>query len=601
MKIENSTKELRLDFFSTLYERALTAAQETFSECERNMRQYMGDTAIDGSTEAALTVRNITYEIVESQVSSDIPMPKADASSYSESRERNAASIERLCRAVRMRLPFDELNDIDERYTYIYGGSVWYVEWDNSSEYLGEVGTVKVHCLSPKDIIPQPGIFKIEDMEYLFLKFTTTKGELSRSYGKSAEELDAAELCYEYDTGVPEGDAVNLIVCFYKDDDGDVCRYLFTGDVELSHLPKYYYRKGRICPKCGAAEGECECGVKAAEGNLLYELLSDDVFSAGGSVLRASTPITEGGAPVIKNGEVQKKRTSLPYYVPKHFPVVVRKNTSREASLFGGSDCEYIRPEQQAINKVESRILQKLLRSGITPIVPEDATISINNSVFGQIIKMKPGETVSQYGTVDTTPDISQDIAEAERLYEHSKRILGISDAFQGISESSNESGYARQLRISQSSGRLESKKKMKHTAYAALDRIIFEHYLAFADETRCLDYKDAFGRVRSISFNKHDFLVYDPEERCFRYDDTYIFSVDLNGGSEYQRETLWQRNLENLNAGTLGDPHSPITLLRYWQCQERAHYPYARDNVEYFTELIAKGREYDEKIQGSV
>jgi hypothetical protein len=65
---------------------------------------------------------------------------------------------------------------------------------------------------------------------------------------------------------------------------------------------------------------------------------------------------------------------------------------------------------------------------------------------------------------------------------------------------------------------------------------------------------------------------------------------VDLNGGVEYQREALWEKNLENLKAGTLGDPTSVSTLLRYWQCQERAHYPYARDNVEYFSEMLKKG-----------
>ncbi len=589
MKIENSTKEIRLDFFRTLYERASTAAQETVIECERNMRQYMGDTAIDGSAEAALTVRNITYEIVESQVSSDIPMPKADASSYSEARERNAASIERLCRAVRMRLPFDELNDIDERYTYVYGGSVWYAEWDNDAEYLGEVGTVRVHCLSPKDIIPQPGIFKIEDMEYLFLKFTTTKGELARKYGKSAEELEEAELCYEYDTGVPEGDAVSLVVCFYKDEDGYICRYLFTGEVELSHIPKYYFRKGRICPSCGVAEGECECGVRAAEGNLVYELLSEDIFSEGGSVLRASTPVTEGGAPIMKNGELLKKRTALPYYVPKSFPVVIRKNTSREGSLFGGSDCEYIRPEQQAINKIESRILEKLIRAGITPIVPEDATVSLNNSVFGQVIRMKPGESAAQYGKVDTTPDISQDIAEAERLYDHAKRVIGISDAYQGIDTAVNESGIAKQLRISQATGRLESKRRMKEAAYAELDRIIFTLYLAFADEPRRLSYKDAYGRIHSAEFNRYDFIEYDRMRGEYYYDDAYLFSADRNEGADYQREALWQRNLENLKAGTLGDPTSTVTLLRYWQSQERAHYPHARENVEYFTDALRK------------
>ena len=75
----------------------------------------------------------------------------------------------------------------------------------------------------------------------------------------------------------------------------------------------------------------------------------------------------------------------------------------------------------------------------------------------------------------------------------------------------------------------------------------------------------------------------------ALRYDDAFLFSVDLNGGSEYQREALWERNLENLRAGTLGDPTLAPTLLRYWQNQERAHYPHARENVEYFSELIRK------------
>jgi hypothetical protein len=283
--------------------------------------------------------------------------------------------------------------------------------------------------------------------------------------------------------------------------------------------------------------------------------------------------------------------------VPRSFPIVIRKNTSLAGSLLGQSDCEYIRPEQQAINKIESRILQKLLRSGITPVMPEDATVSINNSVFGQVIRMKPGENASQYGKVDTTPDISQDIIEAERLYDHSKRILGISDALQGLDTHVAESGYSRQLKISQATGRLESKRKMKHAAYAELDRRIFEQYLAFADEVRSLVYKDAYGRIHNAEFNRYDFLEYDTASGDYYYDDAYLFSVDLNAGNEYQREALWERNLENLKSGSLGDPTSNLTLLRYWQCQERAHYPHARENVEYFTLAIEKGEMNNGKL----
>ncbi len=587
MKIENKTNELKLDFFRSLF----TASSSAYAECtegfDRAMRQYKGSPEIDGSAESAVTVRNITYEIVESQVSSDIPAPKADSASYSEKRERNAIAIERLCRAIRDRLPFEEMNDMDERYTYIYGGSVWYADWDNASEYMGEVGGVKVMCLSPSDFIPQPGIYSVDDMEYCFLISTATRGELCRRYGITEEEADRAETVTEYSDCTDATDTVRVITCFYRDEDGEIGRFIYSGELTLSDLPKYYRRKRTLCISCNNEPELCRCKRKRhVSVNVDLEQLEKNILLRDGTVIPARSPLIEDGTPVTSEGRVVTVRTEIPYYVPDSFPIVIRKNTSSEHSLFGQSDCDYIRPEQQAINKVESRILKKLLRAAITPIMPEDASITLNNSVFGQVIKMRPGESAAQYGKVDTTPDISQDIAEAERLYDHAKRVIGVSDAYQGIDTgSSAESGYAKQLRINQATGRLESKRKMKHTAYARLDKIIFSLYLAFADEPRRLSYKDAYGRIHDAQFNRYDFLEYDINRCKYYYDDAYLFSVDLNGGNEYQRESLWQRNLENLKAGTLGDPKDPSTLLRYWQAQERAHYPHARENVEYFSE----------------
>ncbi len=564
MRTEKANKNLRLAFFRELYQSAKNAYSDELMLYDRCMLQYKGSLDIDGSSEKASTVRNITYEIIESQISSEIPLPKADAACYSEERDRNAKSLERLLYSLRDRLDFEGLNDIDERYTYIYGGSVWYAEWDNSAKLGKEVGAIKLVCLPPRDFIPQPGITNISDMEYFFLRFTTTRGELKNKYGARDDELILAECEEERECGSSgDYDTVSVTVAFFKDEDGEIGKFVFSGELVLLDMEKYYYRKTRRCKKCGKEAAECSCGSDSfyLENNT-YETISTK-----------SAKATNG-----KTGEVK-----IPYYVPRTYPVVIRKNTSSDSRLFGQSDCEYIRPEQQAINKIESRILQKLLRAGVTPIVPEDATISLNNSVFGQIIKIKPGESLAQYGKVDTTPDISQDIAEAERLYDHSKRVLGISDALQGLDTEKNESGYARQLRISQATGRLESKRKMKHSAYAALDRIIFEQYLAFADEPRSLVYKDAYGRIHNMEFNRYDFVELDGVYGEFFYNDAYLFSVDTNTGAEYQRELLWEKNLENLKAGTLGDPSDPATLLRYWQSQERAHYPYARENVEYF------------------
>ena len=576
MKTERRNKRERLEFFRSLYECARDAYSDTLAELDRNMQQYRGSTDIDGGQQKAITVRNVTYEIIESQVSSDIPQPKADAAYYSEQKERSAQAIEALCRSLRDRLPFEEMNDLDERYTYIFGGSVWFVEWDSTADYGDVTGGVRVHCLSPRDFIPQPSVYSVEDMEYCFLRFSTTRFEIVRRYGVREEDSLLAE-SESISDNTPEAETVSVILCFYKGEDGQIGKFVFSGDLTLSDIENYYKRKTKVCKYCGNDESGCSCEKPS------FTTLDVDF----------ETVRNRAGLGAVEN---------VPYYVPHNFPIVIRKNTSAEGSVLGQSDCTYIRPEQQAINKIESRILQKLLRAGVTPIVPEDASVAVNNSVFGQVIKMKPGESMAQYGKVDTTPDISQDIAEAERLYDHCKRILGISDAYQGIGEFSNESGVARQLRISQANGRLESKKKMKYTAYARIDRLIFEHYLAFADEPRRICYKDVYGRVHNACFNRYDFIIFDAAKMSFKYDDAFLFSVDLNGGSEYQRETLWQRNLENLRAGTLGDPTLPTTLLRYWQNQERAHYPHARENVEYFTELIRKEDTYyagDKKIDG--
>ncbi len=562
MTISKKSKGERLEFFRSLYEGARLAYGDRLDALRQHLGQYRGSPEIDGG-ERATTVRNITYEMIESQVSSDIPAPKTDASHYSEERERLAHSIETLLRSLRDRLPFTEQNDLDERYTYIFGGSVRFVEWDDTLRFGTERGGIRLHCISPTDLIPQPDVWNIEDMEYCFLHFTSTRGAVCQRYGIGESEAEGLE-CEEERGECSTADTVSLIITFYRNEEGEVSQFIFSGDVVLSDTDAYYKRKRRVCSACGAYLGECDC-----EG--------------------AGEELCDVDYEVIKNRYGSGESNRVPYYVPKEFPIVIRKNTSLDRCLLGQSDCEYVRPEQQAVNKLESRILQKLLRSGVTPIVPEDASIAVNNSVFGQVIRMKPGESMAQYGKVDTTPNVSQDIVESERLYDHAKRILGITDAYQGIEGSKGESGYARQLRITQSGGRLESKRRMKNAAYAKLDRLIFLHYLAFADEVRELNYKDCLGRVHNERFNKYDFLVYTDGGEA-HYDDSYLFSVDLDGGSEYQREALWQRNLENLRAGTLGEPTAPETLLRYWQCQERAHYPNARDNVEYFRDIVSQG-----------
>lgn len=564
--MKNLTKETkaRLEKFKELYSSALLSAEANHTRLCRQMDQYLGSDEIDGSSERAGVVRNITYELIESQINPDIPLPKVDTSCYSSQREQNARAIERLSSALRSRLPFEELNDRDERYTYIYGGSVFYVEWDSTQADNAGEGGVRVHLLSPLDFIPQPAIESVEDMEYCFLHFTTTRSELVNKYGAKEEDLSLAECEFLANSDDPMGDAVAVIVCFYKDELGQVGKFVFSGDLALLDIPNYYKRKTAVCKNCGQDAELCNC----ADPDIQYVNLDFESVK-------------------MPDGQTVK----IPYYLPRSFPIVIRRNTIGDMTLLGGSDCERIRPQQQAINKVESRILQKLLRSGVTPVMPEGTAITLNNTVFGQLIKTRPGESMSSYGTIDTTPDISQDIEEADRLYDQAKRVLGISDALQGTDATSAESGYARQLKISRASSRLETKKRMKHLAYCRIYELIFKHYLAFADEPRRFAYQDTFGRMHFTEFNRYDFIESD-KQGDFYYDDSYLFTVDSNADDKYQSETLWEINLVNLERGTLGNMNDPQTLMRYWQLQDKAHFPHARENVEYFQDIIDKGAE---------
>ena len=566
----------RLSFFKALYQENRDRQSAFYERLERYAAQYKGAKTLDGASEDASVVRNVTYELIESQVSTQIPAPAVEARYYTAKADRCAKMIERLCASQRRDLPFEYLNDMDERYTYIYGGSVWFAEWDESLERAERHGGVKLHCLSPMDFVPEAGIYRIEDMEYCFLRFETTKNDVARRFDVPLSLLEN-ESAAEGDSP----DSVELIVCFWRDEEGHVAEFAFAGDTVLCDLEDFYARKVHKCEKCGATRMLCSCPdpvftLRSEE----EEVLREDVLLEDGTVIPALSP----------DGKGKLHPTRLPFYRPSRFPIVIRKNTSEEKALFGQSDCEFIRPQQQQINKIESRILQKLMRSGITPILPDDAELTLDNSIFGQVIRLRAGDERERYGVLDTTPSIEQDVMQSDRLYDHAKRILGITDSYLGMADSTAVSGYAKKVQVEQAAGRLESKRKMKQTAYAELDRILFEYHLAYADEPRPLSYRDAFGQRRGAHFNRYAFLYYNEREGGYRYDDDFLFSVDLGGGVEQQREELWKKNLENLEAGTLGDISDPATLLHYWQCQERAHYPYARENVEYFRVITEKG-----------
>lgn len=614
----------KLAYFQDLYNEARSFSDEMYEKLDQHLKQYKGDKKIDGSETEATQVRNITYELVESQVTSYLPSPAVTAKMYSEKNERNAKSIETLLSNKRDELPFEKLNDIDERFNPVYGGSVWLVEWDNSITTHNTVGDIKLTCVSPPKFTGQPNIFEVKDMEYCFIQFETTKDEIVRKYGVRPEVADETESDESADDKT-----ATLYICYYKNDKDKVCQYIWSADTELLDIEDYYARKRYVCKRCGKRKEICTCEhAKYELQNEEYEEVDRDIVLSDGGVIPAMSTIIKDGQVVtetqkqqaiLENGEValedvngvmlpvmidveipKLEPTKLPFYTPNILPIVIRKNISEEDSLLGQSDCEAIRPQQQAINKVESRIGEKLFGSGVYPIVPEGFNGELDNSIFKKVFKCNQSNQ-KLFGRLDLQVDISRDIVQSDRLYDQAKRILGISDSYQGQYDASAQSGKAKQIQVQQSAGRLDSKRKMKNAAYAEIDQIIFQYYLAYADEPRPVTFKDAQGRRQNVYFNRYDFIERD-EAGEYYYNDEYLFSTDATIDVEKSRELLWQENRANFQQGAYGDPKLPQTQLIFWQNMEKAHYPWAHDNVERIKEEIARQQEiaqYQAQIQG--
>jgi len=608
-------KDNKLQFFKDLFENAKGQQSALRDDFDKWSKQYKGDLTIDGSDEPALTGRNITYELIESQFSSYLPSTAVTPEVYSERNDRNAKSIERLLKNKRNQLPFEKMNDIDERYSPIYGGSIWLVEWDNSIKTHNTVGDVKITCWSPSHFVGQPCIYDIDDMEYCFITFETTKEDLVRKYGVSIDVADDTES----ENGGETDETATVNVCYYKNDEDKICQYIWSGDTELQDIEDYYSRKVYVCKNCGRRKELCTCDKPDYElQDDEYEELDHDIVLSDGSVIPAASPVMKDGQVVMEESQQQAiledgsvamdeingimipatipvqvpklERTKLPYYTPSKFPIIIRKNTSQEDSLFGQSDCEFIRPQQQAINKIESRILEKLMNAGVYPTAPEDYIGQFDNGLYKNVIKVGQGN-YKLFGRIDLQVDLTQDISQSERLYQQSKRIMGITDSYQGQADSTAQSGKAKQIQVNQSAGRLDSKRKMKNAAYAEIDEVIFLYYLAYADEPRAMSYVDSMGRLQNAQFNRYDFIERD-ENGEYYYNTQYLFGTDLTGDVEQSRETIWSENRLNFQNGCYGNPQELETRLIYWQQMEKHHYPDARDMVERIRGIIEAQRQ---------
>lgn len=597
-------EEKSLKYWQDRVASAKSAWETERAKMDQRELQYAGSrqlrklVAKDKLTETG-HVYNITAENIESIVDSNIPKPKVTPRKKED--EHLARIIEHMILNELDRMPMEEINDMQERTCPIQGGTLYLVEWDNGEHGCDRNGEVQITAIHPKMLIPQDGLSRIEDMDYFAIQIPDTKENVKRCYGKDvsgeSESDPSVKGIDEQGTSSAE-DMVTRIVIYYRNAD-KIGKFHYVNDTVLEDLEDCQARRMRRCAQCGALEnteslilnrattdgtypdGEAPTerakkGVCAYCGSKKWEDSSEDYFEV-------LTPMQIGD--VVLSGEydsvpdkygnvVAVARERIPHYKPRVYPLILQKNVSVFGKLLGDSDCDKIEDQQNTINRLEQKIVDRILKAGSRVSLPPQANITIDPE-DNEVWRLDGMDAKNYLGVYNFSGDLSNEMAYLGQVYQESRNILGITDSYQGRQDTTATSGKAKQFAAQQSAGRMASRRVMKNAAYAKIFEMIFKLQLAYCDEPRPVFFKDDKGNIQYEEFNKFDFLRKD-EQGNWNWNTDFIFSVDDSGGLAGNRGALWQEVTAQLQAGAMGNPQEVDTLIDYWSAMEDLHYPYA-------------------------
>ena len=614
-------------------ERNLTAYDTELQKMENRERQYNGDRKIrpttgndrtrDGKLRETSHVWNITAENIDAIIDSTMPMPKVVPLWKKD--EALARKIENMLRNELERLPTETINDRAERTAKKQGGVGLLTEWDITKRTHTTVGENSLRVLHPKKIIPQDGVEDTDDMDYYFVRVPMTRSAVKRRYGVDVENEE--EAAPELRGGDSAEDMVTVEIAVYRNDDGGIGRFVWVGDTVCENLPDCQSRRLRRCKKCGMSEadnaltldmplspeGELPEGAKARKprkdecsycGSRSWEYqteetrrvplsdlkrlgVRDDVIARltaihGQQMQSAMLPFgaetgmemgIPGGIDTAATGMFAPEPTvEIPYYKPNLFPLVIMRNVTAENQFLGESDCDKIKDQQNTINRLEQKILDRLIKAGTKISVPADAHIRMD-AEDSEIIPITNMTDISLLKQFEFSGNLEYEIVHLQQAYNEAQRVMGVTESFLGRKDTTATSGTAKEFAAAQTVGRLESRRVLKKQAWAGVFERMFKNMLAYADERRPVHYQDEKGQMDYEEFIPYEFLEVDEAGELY-WNTQFLFSTDDASGLAANREKMWQECTAHLQAGAYGNPSDLNALIIYWTKMEEQHYP---------------------------
>ena len=248
-------------------------------------------------------------------------------------------------------------------------------------------------------------------------------------------------------------------------------------------------------------------------------------------------------------------------------------------NVLGLSDVDMIKDQQNDLSIFMAKIREKLLKGGSVVSKAKKTRFEADDEEFKVVEFSDPAEA-QMFDVKSLQPNVNNDINLLEMNYTIGRQTLGITDSFQGRSDRTATSGKAKNIAVSQTKGRLESKKIMKDFAFSKLFEKMFKMILAFTDEQIPYVEEKTDGRKEYKWFDKRFFVEQDKEGN-FYYDDMYVFGVDVAGTLANDRQAMWQETRSNFESGAYGDPTQLDTLVMYWTTMNKLHYPCAPDALK--------------------
>ena len=571
---KNTDKENELlSKFTALY----TYAKEAQDKCEHaspdNLdkwrRAYLGtlNALTQDGTESkrkCRQLRKVAYEIVESTIDNSIPMPKMQARYKDDLHLVQVTENYLKYEMERILTRFN--NDRSERATYVDGTGWYKVWWDSLDNKHERSGNVKVEFCSVDQIIPQPGVKDYKQLEYIFERQRVSIAKIYDVYGRIVTPT--------------VGEMVDVVNCYYLNANRIVGLFSWcemSGQV-ICNEEDWQIRKIRKCQVCDTVNNSGDTCVYCGSKKIKYSNAKKEILSE--PLVQIYNPYESGETDDISTKDELSQKTfanagdEIPFYELRQLPFVPRPAVSTVDTIYGISEVRIVLEMQDGTNKTLTKAIEKTLKSGTVVTKPEKMKINDTDDTF-KVFGVRSAEEAQMVQAKQIMADVSQDMAMASILYDSAKSSSGITDSFQGKSDSTAISGKAKQYAAMQSAGRIQSMREMKSAAFSGVYELILKYLLAFSDESRKFVRVLPDGTELQECWNKYMFLDRDKNGEIY-YRDDFTFNCDAASTLNMNRVQMWQETQDKFVQGAFGAPNDPRTLKLFWNTMDSLQYPLA-------------------------